>query len=130
MNRAAAEDRGRRPKPNDGATVDADALEAARRRGRVPDIVPLEEDEEDDEDGDDDHGVTVAARHFVRWEKQAEFRAWTERIAERMRREPGFLGSDVLHEPGNSVHVVIFRFQRLRQMRRWLESDDRASILH
>eukprot|EP00633_Aureoumbra_lagunensis_P005743 CAMPEP_0197321132 /NCGR_PEP_ID=MMETSP0891-20130614/63411_1 /TAXON_ID=44058 ORGANISM="Aureoumbra lagunensis, Strain CCMP1510" /NCGR_SAMPLE_ID=MMETSP0891 /ASSEMBLY_ACC=CAM_ASM_000534 /LENGTH=538 /DNA_ID=CAMNT_0042812845 /DNA_START=38 /DNA_END=1651 /DNA_ORIENTATION=+ len=81
----------------------------------------------------DEGGISVAARHWVRWGCQDEFENWVDAISDAMRDYPGggFLGSDVFREQENDqqIYVTLFRFATVRQLQNWLDSDTRAQFL-
>lgn len=87
-------------------------------------------EEEDDVDNDDESGVTVAAKHRVRWDSVDAFNAWCSNMESTMRRFDGFLGSDLFRVDKSKLeYVALFRFTTLEKLELWLQSDDRAVML-
>lgn len=111
------------------ATRAEDDLERVRREHEVKN---LGDDQANDPSGsgDESGGITVAARHHVRWDALDAFQVWCDDVEATMHKYDGFLGSDVFR-PNDSelTFVAIFRFETLGTMETWLASDDRARLL-
>lgn len=78
-----------------------------------------------------DHGATVVITHHVRDGKQAEYEAWLEEIAPLARSSPGNLDWHIVRpiEGLTSTNTVIIRFDTEANLRRWMESPDRARLI-
>lgn len=88
------------------------------------------DEEEGDVDNDDEGGVTVAAKHRVRWDSLDAFNAWCSSMESVMHRFEGFLGSDLFRVDKSKLeYVAMFRFTTLEKLEHWLQSDDRAVML-
>lgn len=109
-------------------------LDAALRKPSQAKIQAIKRDHEvqvRDSPGDEG-GVTVAARHRIRWDALPAFQSWCDDMASTMRTfDPtGFLGSDVFRASNDTLDfVVIFRFATLEKMETWLDADERAHML-
>lgn len=75
--------------------------------------------------------ATVVVSHRVRPADEAEFVSWQGRMTEAERRFPGFAGSE-LFRPVAGVQedwIAVYRYASADDMDRWLESDERRTLL-
>lgn len=75
--------------------------------------------------------VTVLAHHRVRPGDESVYKEWMEGISAASSRFPGYLGTEVISPmaEGENVWVSIFRFDDVRNLERWIESEERARWL-
>ena len=109
-------------------------IDAVKNKYHVDLSSSSKKDHDDDVVGEcDEGGVAIAVRHHVRWGLEKDFEAWATAIAGAMQETGGFLGSDVFLEDSNEdtprIYVALFRFQTMRELQTWLDSDARARFL-
>jgi uncharacterized protein len=74
--------------------------------------------------------VTAIIAHRIRPSTEAQYDAWLNDIREASRRFPGYLSTDVVRPiPGLRQYTVILRFENIKTLNDWMESDVRRSFL-
>ena len=78
----------------------------------------------------EDPPVAVNVTRRVRPERVGEFEEWVSGVSgitDAISRFPGYLGSEVLKpgDPSDSEYHIIFKFERLSDLERWEDSDER-----
>jgi antibiotic biosynthesis monooxygenase (ABM) superfamily enzyme len=61
--------------------------------------------------------------------RETELAAWLEEARQVLARFPGYLGSTVIQEEGSRNFHLIVEFTNQEDLRRWLQSDERAVLL-
>jgi antibiotic biosynthesis monooxygenase (ABM) superfamily enzyme len=75
----------------------------------------------------EDPPVAVNVTRRVKPERVGEFEQWVSGITDAISRFPGYLGSEVLKpgDPSESEYHIIFKFERLSDLERWEDSEER-----
>jgi len=81
--------------------------------------------------------VTCLVNHRVRWECEAEYMAWQEKIIVAMTAFPGYVScrlvtpdpSSTVDEEEDDIYTGIFRFDELKSMQAWMNSAERMELL-
>ncbi|KAK3248851.1 hypothetical protein CYMTET_41702 [Cymbomonas tetramitiformis] len=77
-----------------------------------------------------DFGVSVVIHHRIKWAYSAHFEDWVREINEKAAVVcEGFLGANVLHTPETMEYVVILRFESYKDLRKWMNSNERQDML-
>src|SRR5215217_6265243 len=85
-------------------------------RASMPEITPVE-----------DPPVAVNVTRRIKPGRIGEFEDWVSGITDAISRFPGFLGAEVLKpgDPSDSEYHIIFKFERLSDLQRWEDSEER-----
>ncbi len=76
----------------------------------------------------DDSAVTVSISNRVRPGREREYEGFLRGIDHAASRFPGYLGARVFRPSrGDRQYRVVLRFERERDLRRWMESDERRA---
>ena len=76
------------------------------------------------------HGVTLVIVTDIKPGKEAEYRAWADRIAKVQATFPGYIGSFVQPPQHNETGwTAVLRFDTAAHLDAWLKSDARAAML-
>lgn len=74
---------------------------------------------------------TVIVSRRVQPNRDREFRDWNKRLVSAAKRFPGYVFSEM--QPPGEAHpdewITVYRFERQRDLDRWLDSDERRSIM-
>ena len=75
----------------------------------------------------EDPPVAVNVTRRIKPGRTGEFEEWVSGITDAISRFPGFLGCEVLKPggPSESEYHIIFKFERLSDLERWEDSDER-----
>jgi uncharacterized protein len=75
----------------------------------------------------EDPPVAVNVTRRVKPERVGEFEQWVSGITDAISRFPGYLGTEVLKpgDPSESEYHIIFKFERLSDLERWEDSEER-----
>jgi antibiotic biosynthesis monooxygenase (ABM) superfamily enzyme len=75
----------------------------------------------------EDPPVAVNVTRRVKPERVGEFEQWVSGITDAISRFPGYLGGEVLKpgDPSESEYHIIFKFERLSDLERWEDSEER-----
>ena len=75
----------------------------------------------------EDPPVAVNVTRRVRPERVGEFEEWVSGMTDAISRFPGYLGAEVLKlgDPSDSEYHIIFKFERLSDLQRWEDSEER-----
>ena len=77
----------------------------------------------------EDPAVTVSITHQVRPGREPDFDRYLRGIGEAASRFPGYVSARVFRSVrGDARYRVVLRFEHESDLRRWLESEDRASM--
>jgi antibiotic biosynthesis monooxygenase (ABM) superfamily enzyme len=75
----------------------------------------------------EDPPVAVNVTRRVKPERVGEFEEWVAGITDAISRFPGYLGAEVLKpgDPSDSEYHIIFKFERLSDLQRWEDFEER-----
>jgi antibiotic biosynthesis monooxygenase (ABM) superfamily enzyme len=75
----------------------------------------------------EDPPVAVNVTRRVKPERVGEFEQWVSGITDAISRFPGYLGTEVLKpgDPSESEYHIIFKLERLSDLERWEDSEER-----
>jgi uncharacterized protein len=75
----------------------------------------------------EDPPVAVNVTRRIKPGRVGEFEGWVSGITDAISRFPGYLGAEVLKpgDPSGTEYHIIFKFERLSDLQRWEDSDER-----
>ena len=76
--------------------------------------------------GNTNTALTTVVRHFIKADKQDEFKQWTKNIASKAKQFEGFEGLQLIPPPsGNDEYITLFKFSSVPALQKWMESEER-----
>jgi antibiotic biosynthesis monooxygenase (ABM) superfamily enzyme len=70
--------------------------------------------------------ITTVVRHFIKADKENEFKKWTKGINEKAQQFDGFEGLQLISPPAKNLeYIILFKFTSVSALKQWMDSKER-----